>query len=92
MFHSRTLNNKINKLYERALRITYDDETSTFDELLRIDGTLTIHERNLQKLATLMYKVKNNLCPKIFFVKILEVVRKGQPVKQEYALDEEVVH
>ena len=60
MFHSRTLNNKINKLHERALCITYDDETSTFDELLRIDGTLNIHERNLQKLAT-----PQNLCPKI---------------------------
>ena len=65
MFHSRTLNNRINKLHERALCVTYTDETSTYDELLHIEGTLTIHERNLQKLSTLMYKVKNNLCPKI---------------------------
>ena len=65
MFHSRTLNNKINKLHERALGVTYADEASTFDKLLYIDGTLTIHEGNLQTLATLMYKVKNNLCPKI---------------------------
>ena len=52
MFHSRTLNSRINKLHERALRVTYADETSTFEELLHIDGALTIHERNLQKLAT----------------------------------------
>ena len=52
MFHSRTLNNRINKLHGRELRITYADETSTFEELLHIDGALTIHERNLQKLAT----------------------------------------
>ena len=65
MFHSRTLNNKINKLHERALRVTYNDETSSFEELLHKDNTFTIHERNLQKLATLMYKVKNNLSPQI---------------------------
>ena len=29
MFHSRTLNSKINKLHERALRLVYNDETST---------------------------------------------------------------
>ena len=65
MFQSRTLNNKINKLHERALRVIYKDETSSFETLLHRDATFTIHERNLQKLATLMYNVKNNLCPKI---------------------------
>ena len=34
MFHSRTLNNKINSIHERALRITYNDNQSTFEELL----------------------------------------------------------
>ena len=58
MFHNRTLNNKINKLHERALRITYIDDTSPFDELLLKDQTFTVHERNIQKLATLMYKAK----------------------------------
>ena len=57
MFHSRTLNNKINKLHERALRLVYKDCISSFENLLNID----IHERNLQKLATEMYKIKNNL-------------------------------
>ena len=65
MFHSRTLNNKINKLHERALRITYKDEKSTFSELLEKDKSVTIHERNIQKLATLMYKVKNKISPPI---------------------------
>ena len=65
MFHNRTLNNKINKLHERALRITYRDDTSPFDELLLKDQTFTVHEKNIQKLATLMYKVKNDLCPRV---------------------------
>ena len=61
MFHNGTLNNKINKLHERALRITYKDEKSTFSELLEKDKSVTIHERNIQKLPTLLYKVKNKI-------------------------------
>ena len=63
MFHNRTLNNKINKLHERALRLVYNDQKSTFKDLLNMDQSFTIHERNLQKLAIEMYKVKNNLSP-----------------------------
>ena len=44
MFHSRTLNNKINKLPERALRLVYKDYISSFENLLNIDNTFTIHE------------------------------------------------
>ena len=38
MFHSRTLNSKINKLHERSLRLVYNDETSSFEELLKTDN------------------------------------------------------
>ena len=65
MMHNRTLNNKINKIHERALRIALSDDISSYSELLVKGESFTIHERNLQKLATLMYKVKNNLSPKI---------------------------
>ena len=63
MFHSRTLNNRINRLHERALRLVYKDSISTFDELLLKDNSFTIHHRNLQKLVTEIFKVKNNLSP-----------------------------
>ena len=33
--------------------------------MLERDGSFTVHQRNLQKLATEMYKVKNGLSPKI---------------------------
>ena len=35
MFHSTELNNKINRIHERVLRITYKDKSSTFQELLK---------------------------------------------------------
>ena len=67
MCHSRDLNNRINKLHERALRVVYKRKDLTFEELfLRLDCSFTIHERNLQKLATEMYKAKHKLCPKPF--------------------------
>ena len=63
MFHNRTLNNKINKLHERALRIVYKNDSLTFQELLDKDDSITIHQRNLQRLASEMYKVKIKLHP-----------------------------
>ena len=65
MFHSRTLNNRINRLHERALRLVYKNSKMTFDELLRTDNSFSIHHRNLQKLAIEIYKVTNNLSPPI---------------------------
>ena len=63
MFHNRTLNNKINRLHERALQIVYKNDKLTFQELLDMDNSITIHHKNLQRLATEMYKVKNNISP-----------------------------
>ena len=63
MFHSRALNNKINSIHERALRITYNDSKSTFEELLNKDNSVSIHHKNLQVLAIEMFKIKNNMAP-----------------------------
>ena len=59
MFHSRSANNKINKIHERALRAIYDDYSSSFSQLLCKDKSVTIHERNIQTLAVEIYKVVN---------------------------------
>ena len=63
MFHSRKINTKINNLHYRALRMVYRDSSASFDELLRRDGTIKIHHRNVQCLAIELYKVINNMGP-----------------------------
>ena len=74
MFHGRLVNSRINRLQERALRIVYDDQISTFDELLTRDGSFTIHQRNIQTLAIEMFKTKNNEGPP--FMKQIFVEKK----------------
>ena len=44
MCHNRTLNNIINKVHERALRIIYNDHNSSFKSLLKKETSFTIHE------------------------------------------------
>ena len=51
MFCSRKLNNKINRLHKRSLRIAYEDYVSSFEELLIKDGSVTIQQSNLKVLA-----------------------------------------
>ena len=52
MFRDRGVNSKINHIHERALRIAYQDFTSSFAELLINDNSVSIHQRNLQLLVT----------------------------------------
>lgn len=61
MFHSRGLNNKINRIHERALRITYNDHSSSFEDMLQKDNSVTIHHRNIRALAMETYKVLHGL-------------------------------
>ena len=61
MFHSRKLYERINHIYERALRITYKDFNSPIQELLIENNLLNIYRKNLQKLVTEIFRVKNAL-------------------------------
>ena len=65
MFHSRGLNNKINLIHERALRITYKNKSSTFQEPLERDNSVSALHRNVQKLAIEICKVLHGFFPTI---------------------------
>ena len=57
MFHNRSLNHKINRLHKRCLCVIYNYDHSSYDELLNLDNSVSIHHRNLQILATEMFRV-----------------------------------
>ena len=65
MCHNRSLNNRINKIHERALRLVYNDHSSAFSELLSKDGSFTIHEKNIQTLSIEVFKVVHKISPEI---------------------------
>ena len=52
-------------IQERALRITYQDNAPTFQELLNKDNPVSMHHRNLQVLVTEMFKIHWGLSAEI---------------------------
>ena len=65
MFHSRKMNNRINRIHERSLRIVYQDYHASFEELLESDSSFTIHHRNIQTLCIELYKVAYGIAPEL---------------------------
>ena len=66
MSRSRTINNRINNIHKKALRLVHTDKKNlSFDGLLKMDKSVSIHQRILQMLATGIYKVRNDLGPEI---------------------------
>ena len=51
MFCQRYSNTRINHLHEKALRIVYNDNESTFEDLLKKDNSLSIHHKNIRLLG-----------------------------------------
>ena len=66
MFYSRIINNKINRLHERYLRLLCGDKSSSFKKLLEQDKPVTIHTRHLQILTSETFKVYWNNSSSIF--------------------------
>ena len=81
MFCSRSLNNRINRLHERALRIVFNDYESSFESLLIKNGSVSIHQRNVQRVAIEMFKIKKSLVPKI--ISDL-VVKNHKPTRSDF--------
>ena len=63
--HSIGLNNKVNNIHKRTLRIVYQDKKSSFENLLKCYYNTSIQTKNLQYLAAELFKVKNSLSPEI---------------------------
>ena len=66
MFHSRTVEQNLSRIHEKTLRLIYLNQNKlTSQKLLEKNKTVSIHQRNLQTLATEIYKAKKKICPEI---------------------------
>ena len=60
------MEHRINKIYERVLCLIYpSDSKLIFKELLDKNKTVRIHQKNLQGLATEIFKTKLNISPEM---------------------------
>ena len=82
MYCQRKSNNLINQIHERALRIAYDDYVSHIDSLLEKDESVTIHQRNIQVLASEIYKTQKDLNPK-FMKEIFSMKKHNYPMRKQ---------
>ena len=88
MFSSRRSNNLINRIHKRSLRTVYNDTSSTFQEFLQLNGSVSTHYENIQTLATDVFKVVNNICPPsmkllFHFRENRYDIRKFQEIRQQ---------
>ena len=73
------------------LRIVYKDQKSSLDELLKKDDSCKIHDRNLQKLVSEIFKVKMNLAPEIM-KEVFEIVEVLYALRNELKLKSKKTH
>ena len=62
MFYNR----RANHLYERVLRLIYNNYELTFEEFFEKNGSFTIHRDNIQTLFIELYKIYHNPSQTIF--------------------------
>ena len=63
VFRSKRLNFSLKYVHERAVRVVYDDHSSSYSELVIAQNEPTIHQYNIRSLMKEMFNFENNLSP-----------------------------
>ncbi len=63
MLCSKSSQDKLEKINERALRLAYSDYTSSYNALLKKSEEMTVHVQSVRLLALEVYKTLNSLNP-----------------------------
>ena len=74
-------------MYERALRLVYNDKSSSFWER---GNSVTIHERNTQVLLTEILKVKSAAAPEIM-TKIFKLKDHSYDLRKNNCLERRII-
>ena len=71
MFASKMPINKICKLHYRTLKVVYDEYDKSYEELLKMNKSASIHQSHLQFLAIEVYKSLMYFKPLVYVVILL---------------------
>ena len=90
MFHSRSMEHRINRIDERTLRLIYRNQHQlTFKELLgKKKKSVSLHQRNLKTFATEIYKTKNKVSSE-FVNSFFEFSNKSYNLRNASVLERE---
>ena len=92
MFHSRKMEHRINSIHKRALKLVYQDSPDlTFQELLAKDKSVSVHQKNLQLLATEIFKSKTGVSPELMN-DIFHFVERPYNLRSDYTLERKRDH
>ena len=92
MFHSRKIEHRINKIHKRALKLVYQDYPDlTFLEFLAIEMSVSVHQKNLQLLATEIFKSKAGMSPELMN-DIFHFVETPYNLRSDYTLERKQDH
>ena len=92
MFHSRKIENRINSIHKRALKLAYQDSPDlTFQELLANKKSISVHQKNLQLLATEIFKSKIGVTPELMN-DIFHFVERPYNLRSDYELERKRDH
>ena len=92
MFHSRKPEHRINRIHKRTLKLAYQDSFDlTFQELLAKTKSVSVHQKNLQFLATEIFKSKTGVPPELMN-EISHFVERLYNLKSSYAFERKRDH
>ena len=62
MFYRKSADKEINRTNKRALRLLYENYDSSFEHLEK-NGSISVHQKNLQNLMTEIYETTDQVNP-----------------------------
>ena len=92
MFHIRKMEHSIKRIHKRALNIFHEDSHDhAFQELLAKDKSVSVHQKNLQLLATEIFKSQTGVSRKLMN-DILRFVERPYNLRSCYTLERKWDH
>ena len=92
MFHSRKMEHRINNIHKGAFRFVYQESLDlTFQELVAKDKSVSVHQKNLQLLATGIFKSKTGRSPELMNY-IFHFMERPYNLRSDYTLERKRDH